>query len=131
MSASLQCAAVRKELQSWSTRKDEGNEVRAAAAASFLSSLAKTSQEPGSLSNMLLLSSARSPGSMKGRQEADSRARGYIPGSKENGPRTVLWLCEQVMWLRSHPCIFVVMDEFPSAKISAAAFSILLIVNSP
>lgn len=41
--ASLQCAAVRKELHSWSTRNDEGNEVRAAAAASFLSSLAKTS----------------------------------------------------------------------------------------
>lgn len=50
MSAGLQCAADRKG--TWSTRKDKGNEV------SLLLSLAKTSQEPGSFSNMLFLPSA-------------------------------------------------------------------------
>lgn len=113
MSVSLQCAAVTKELHPWSTRKDEGNEARAAAAASFLSFPAKTSQEPGSLSNVLLLSLALSPGSMKGRQEADSRPRGYIHGNKENGPRTALQLCERVVRLRSHPCIFCSLQQKP------------------
>lgn len=55
MSAGLQYAADR--YGTWSTRKDKGNEVRAATAASLLLSLAKTSQEPGALSNMPLLPS--------------------------------------------------------------------------
>lgn len=73
MSANLHGAAVRKGLHSLSTRKDEGDEVRAVSAASFLSFFAKTLKEMCSLSNMILLS-ALSPGSTKRRQEADSRA---------------------------------------------------------
>lgn len=126
ISASLQCAANREG--TWSTRKDKGNEVRIATAASFLSSLAKTSQEPGLLSNMLLLSSPFPQAQWRG----DRRQRAHLEDAF-----MVLRIMGQDLFsgsLRkwsSSDRIHVARDEFSSAKSSTASFSILPILNSP
>lgn len=66
---------------------------------------------------------------MKGRQEAETTSRRYIDGCKENGPRSVFGLSEQVKQAQ-----FTSMWPGMSSlqpKPAKQVFSILLVLNSP